>query len=146
MPKGSVEPALYWDTAEPYHYARVAKKNDSKDLLIVGGEDHKTGQADNPVERFKHLEQWAKEHFPMIGPIEYRWSGQVIEPVDALPYIGKSPYHKNIYIATGYSGNGMTGGTLAALLWTDLLSGVKSDWEDLYNPTRKNLASAADFV
>ena len=82
----------------------------------------------------------------MMGKVEYRWSGQVIEPVDALPYIGKSPYHQGITIATGYSGNGMTGGTLAGILITDLILGVKNEWERLYNPTRKNWFSGKDFL
>jgi len=152
IPKGSVARALYWDTGsqgvdnDPYHYVRVTAKNETSDLLIAGGEDHKTGQADDAAERFKKLEYWTKKRFPMMGAVEYRWSGQVIEPVDGLPYIGKSPHHKNLYIATGYSGNGMTNGTLAGMILTDLILGVKNKWEGLFNPTRKTLHSSLEFV
>ncbi len=146
IPRGSVCPALYWDTGDPYHYVRVTEKNGEHDMLIVGGEDHKTGQADDNVDRYANLEAWARARFPQLDVIQHRWSGQVIEPVDGLPYIGKSPYHRGIYIATGYSGNGMTQGTLAGLLLTDLVSGASSEWEALYNPTRKNLWSGKDFL
>lgn len=152
IPKGVFRPALYWDTGdhalanEPYHYVRVAEKNDESDLLIVGGEDHKTGQANDAEERFRKLETWARKRFPRMGAVECQWSGQVIEPVDALPFIGKSPYHKDIYIATGYSGNGMTGGTLAAMMISDLILGIKNEWTDLYSPTRKNVKSGRDFL
>lgn len=152
VPKGSVPEALYWDTGDqsikhsPYHYVRMTPKSETVDLLIVGGEDHKTGQEDDGDLRFKNLEQWARKYFPMMGEVEYQWSGQVVEPVDGLPYIGKSPYHKDIYIATGYSGNGMTNGTLAGLILTDLIMGIKNQWAELFSPTRKNLRSGMNFL
>src|SRR5207247_1455335 len=46
VPAGAVPPALYWDTLDPYHYVRLAPGR-REDHLIVGGEDHKTGQADD---------------------------------------------------------------------------------------------------
>lgn len=152
IPKNSVQSALYWDTGdqsqsnEPYHYVRLCKRNDSSDLIIIGGEDHKTGQADDAELRFKNLETWGRNHFPQMGQIEYRWSGQIIEPVDALPFIGKSPYHKNIYLGTGYSGNGMTNGSLAGMMISGLILKGESEWEDLYSPTRKNVRSGASFL
>src|SRR5207237_7949264 len=85
VPAGDVHKALYWDTADPYHYVRLAGPDDSsKELLIVGGEDHKTGQADDSAERFARLEAWTRERFPMLGKIQFRWSGQVMEPVDGI--------------------------------------------------------------
>src|SRR5688572_26934008 len=140
VPPGSVPSALYWDTADPYHYVRLAG-----DVLIVGGEDHKTGQRDDGSDRFRKLEEWARERFP-IGEIEFRWSGQVMEPVDGLGYIGRNPGQQQIFVATGDSGHGMTHGTIAGILIRDLILGRGSVWDELYNPGRKSVRSTVEYV
>ena len=142
VPPDTVPAALYWDTADPYHYVRLARET----LLIVGGEDHKTGQEDDADDRFAYLEAWARERFP-VGEVEYSWSGQVMEPVDGLAFIGRNPGDKrHIFVATGDSGHGMTHGTIAGMLLTDLILGRPNPWEMLYDPSRKSLRSAAEFV
>jgi glycine/D-amino acid oxidase-like deaminating enzyme/nitrite reductase/ring-hydroxylating ferredoxin subunit len=154
VPKGSVERALFWDTPDPYHYVRLESMKDKGaggageyDLLIVGGEDHKTGQADDANKRFGWLERWTRTRFPMIEGVEFQWSGQVMEPVDGLAFIGRNPLDDdNVYIATGDSGNGMTHGTIAGMLITDLIMGRANDWEKLYDPTRKTLKAIGDFA
>src|ERR1051326_5336849 len=121
--RGSAPHALYWDTPDPYHYVRLQKidNDSSSELLIVGGEDHKTGQAEDFDERFERLEAWARERFAGIQSVEYRWSGQVLEPVDGLAFIGAHPLgRQNIYIASGDSGHGMTHATIAGTLLRDL--------------------------
>ena len=141
VPAGSVPAALYWDTADPYHYVRL-----HGDVLIVGGDDHKTGQEDDGYDRFAYLESWARERFP-IGEVEYRWSGQVLEPVDGLAYIGRNPGDEaHIMIATGDSGHGMTHGTIAGILLTDLILGRPNPWETLYDPARKSVRSTAEYL
>lgn len=146
VPKGSITRALYWDTIDPYHYLRLQSDN-HRDVLIVGGEDHKTGQADDCVERYARLEQWTRERFPQIGEIEFRWSGQVMEPVDYLAFIGRNPLDSdNVFIATGDSGQGMTHGTIAGILLTDLIQGRKNRWEDLYSPSRVTLRAIAEYA
>jgi glycine/D-amino acid oxidase-like deaminating enzyme/nitrite reductase/ring-hydroxylating ferredoxin subunit len=138
---GSIPPALYWDTADPYHYVRLAD-----DILIVGGEDHKTGQADDGDERLARLESWTRERFP-VGPAEFKWSGQVMEPVDGLAYIGRNPGDKgHVFVATGDSGHGMTHGTIAGMLITDLILGRPNEWERLYDPSRKSLKATAEYA
>jgi len=157
MPSGAVAPALFWDTrqrasgedsgAAPYHYVRVAPLNASEDALIVGGEDHKTGQAHDPEERFARLVQWTRERWPQAGELRYRWSGQVMEPVDSLAFIGRNPADDgNVFIATGDSGNGMTHGTIAGLVIADLIAGRDNPWAKLYDPARKTLKSAGDYA
>ena len=137
VPKGSVESALYWDTLEAYHYIRVQPMKGS-DMLIVGGEDHKAGQADDQPERWDRLEVWARERFPMMKPVEYRWSGMVMETTDGLAFIGRNPMDKeNVYIATGDSGMGLTHGTIAGILLTDLILGRENPWARIYDPSRK---------
>lgn len=146
VPKGSVTRALYWDTGDPYHYVRL-KREDDYDVLIVGGEDHKTGQANDGAERFARLEQWTRERFPLSLEVEYRWSGQVMEPVDGLAFIGRNPLDAdNVYIATGDSGQGMTHGTIAGMLLSDLIQGRKNPWEDLYSPSRIRLRSLPEYA
>lgn len=154
IPKGSVPKALYWDTADPYHYIRIQEDETGSpaesayDLLIVGGEDHKTGQEDHPAERFACLKEWTRRFFPMIGEVVYEWSGQVMEPVDHLAFLGRNPGDDNVYIITGDSGHGMTHTTLGAMIITDLIAGRPNAWEDLYKPSRisVSLSSAKEFL
>ena len=146
VPSGSVERALYWDTANPFHYVRLHTEADYE-LLIVGGEDHKTGQAEDTAARFSRLEAWMREFFPMAGEVEFQWSGQVIESIDGLAFIGRnSESEPHIHIATGDSGNGMTHGTIAGILLTDLIAGRTNAWTSLYNPSRFRLGATAEFV
>jgi glycine/D-amino acid oxidase-like deaminating enzyme/nitrite reductase/ring-hydroxylating ferredoxin subunit len=149
VPQGSIPKALYWDTLDPYHYVRLQTGSESgaHDLLIVGGEDHKTGQSDDAVDRYARLETWARERFPMIDQVSYRWSGQVMEPIDGLAFIGRNPMDKgHIYVATGDSGMGMTHGTIAGILLTDLINGRPNSWETLYDPSRKTAKAAKEFI
>ncbi len=147
IPPGSVEPGLYWDTEDPYHYVRTQRTESGSEWLIVGGEDHKTGQADDRAERWGRLEQWARKRFPALGRIEHRWDGQVIETLDGLGLIGPDPGgHSNVFIATGDSGMGMTHGTLAGLILPDLLTGRPNSWADLYSPSRLPIAAIKTLV
>lgn len=156
--RGLLPYALWWDTgdadskwvSQPYHYVRLEPFDDQYDLLIAGGEDHKTGQADaenySEAERYELLENWTREHFPQVGERAYQWSGQVMEPVDSLGYMGKNPGDDNIYIITGDSGNGMTHTTIGAMIISDSILGIKNKWEDLYDPSRITLKAAPDFL
>jgi glycine/D-amino acid oxidase-like deaminating enzyme/nitrite reductase/ring-hydroxylating ferredoxin subunit len=150
VPRGSVNRALYWDTPNPYHYLRIETIGtgaNAYDLLIVGGEDHKTGQEDDANRRFGVLERWTRLRFPMVETIEYRWSGEVLEPVDGLAFIGRNPMDEpNVFIATGDSGNGMTHGTIAGILITDLIVERENEWADLYEPSRKTLRALPEFA
>ena len=150
VPLNSVTRALYWDTEDPYHYVRLQTVGEAKnqfDLLIVGGEDHKTGQADDAEDRYARLEAWARERFAGAEDVAYRWSGQVMEPIDGVAFIGRNPMDAhNVYIATGDSGQGMTHGTIAGILLTDLICGRNNEWATLYDPGRKTLSAAWDFA
>ncbi|MDQ3082501.1 MAG: FAD-dependent oxidoreductase, partial [Gemmatimonadota bacterium] len=153
VPRGSVPRGLYWDTSDPYHYIRLHEVDTALDpertdeILIVGGEDHRTGQEDDAEERFKSLEDWTRERFPMVKSVEFRWSGQIIEPVDHMAFIGKNPgTDEHIFIATGDSGNGITHGTIAGILLTDLIIGRKNPWSKLYDPSRVTLRATGEFL
>jgi Rieske Fe-S protein len=148
VPVGSITKGLYWDTSAPYHYVRLSHSlSTGRDILIVGGEDHKTGQADDAEVRYQRLEKWARARFPKMTDIEFRWSGQVIETIDGLAFIGRNPLDEpNVYIATGDSGNGMTHGTIAGMLLTDLIQGHDNAWSTLYEPARKTLGALNTFA
>lgn len=156
IPRGRVPLALFWDTEDPYHYVRLHGIDGSvnntiegtdTDLLIVGGEDHRTGQDDSPGVRFGRLEEWARARFPEAGEVAMRWSGQVMEPYDGLGFIGHAPAGgRNVYVITGDSGQGMTHATLGARLVTDLIAGRKNPWAHLYDPSRKSLRAAGEFL
>lgn len=146
--KDSLPRALWWDTGDhkqdslhpPYHYVRLHPYDQTHDILISGGEDHPTGQIDNKdiaeEHRYVKLEQWTRKHFP-IENIIYRWSGQVLEPVDSLGFIGRNPWDKdNVYIITGDSGTGMTHCTIGGMLIRDLILGKENAWEEIYKPSR----------
>lgn len=146
IPSEAVQKALYWDMADPYHYVRMVR-DQSHDVLVIGGEDHKTGQADDGEQRYARLEQWARKWFPMMKEVSYRWSGQVMESVDGLGFIGRNPHDEpNVYIATGDSGMGMTHGMIAGILNTDLILGRQNRWASLYDPSRKILSSVSTFT
>jgi Rieske Fe-S protein len=156
--KGIIQHALWWDTGDqnskwvtmPYNYVRLQDFNDQYDLLIYGGADHKVGQADAenlPEEdRFKVLEESARKRFPAMTGIVYRWSGQVLEPLDSMAFIGRNPGDNDIYIVTGDSGNGMTHGTIAGMLISDLINDVENPWEKLYSPSRITVKTAGDYL
>lgn len=145
IPSGIVARALYWDNLDPYHYVRLARDSEGE-VLIVGGQDHKTGQADDQEERYAALAEWTREHFPEARELAYRWSGQVLEPNDYMAFIGRNPGNDHVFIATGDSGNGMTHGTIAGMLLTDLIVGRANRWEKLYDPSRKSLRAAPEFL
>lgn len=140
--KGAVPPGLYDDTEDPYHYVRTAPLDDGDDgheLLVVGGEDHKTGQDDDPEARWARLEAWARARFP-ITRVASRWSGQIMEPADGVAFIGRSGgKDAPLYIVTGDSGHGLTHGAIAGLLLRELVTGRDHPWAELYDPGRSSL-------
>jgi glycine/D-amino acid oxidase-like deaminating enzyme/nitrite reductase/ring-hydroxylating ferredoxin subunit len=137
---------LFWDTENPYHYLRT-EPIFGKNYLIIGGEDRKTGQDEEYDKHFQRLEDWSRQLLPQLGPVEYKWSGQVLEPVDGIAFIGHDPGHReNVYVATGFSGVGMTQGTLAGMILADQIMGKENAYADIYKPTRKTLATVDTYL
>lgn len=139
LPKETVPEALFWDTADPYHYLRV-DRHPRHDYVIYGGEDHKTGQEENPEHRFRQLERSLSSRLPE-AVVNHQWSGQVIETNDGLPLMGELSERQ--FIATGFAGNGMTFGTLAAMMACDSALGKKNPWEALFDVHRKKILGGA---
>jgi len=136
---------LYWDDAEPYHYLRSAEVGGRR-LVIVGGEDHRTGQDHHTTDRHVELERWALERLPGSTVVQ-RWSGQILEPVDGLPYVGRNSLERNVYEATGFSGTGWAYGALAARILTDTVRGIVHPLAETLAATRVTpIASAKRYI
>lgn len=146
VPKDAIEDALYWDTLDPYHYVRLQPGPGLADYLIVGGADHKTGEADDAPVRYEALEAWIRALLPQLGKVTHRWSGQVLESIDYTGFIGRNPGNSRVFVATGDSGQGITHGVLAGLLLRDLIVDGKSEWASLYDPSRKPASAIGQFV
>jgi Rieske Fe-S protein len=143
LPRGQVPHGLYWDTTEPYHYLRVEPR-DGDDYAIFGGADHKTGQQPDTVACWATLEKTLRQYLPAFE-LSDRWSGQVIETHDGLPYIGETAERQ--FVATGFSGNGMTFGTLSAMMARDAILGRPNPWREVFNPHRTSVrAGTWDYL
>lgn len=129
--------ASFWDTGDPYNYLRVERRRDH-DYAIFGGEDHKTGQAEDTREVYRRIEKRLLALVPE-AKIDHRWSGQVIETPDGLPYIGETAERQ--FAATGFAGNGLTFGTLGAMMAVDAVAGRKNPWRELFDPNRKTISA-----
>ena len=135
VPRGTIHEALFWDTGDPYDYMRVDRRHDH-DFVIYGGDDHKTGQVEDTTECFNRVERRLKHFLPDVA-VTHRWSGQVIETSDGLPFIGETAERQ--YAATGFSGNGMTFGTLSAMMFADHVRGEANPWAGLFEPDRTKI-------
>ncbi|MEP6594691.1 MAG: FAD-dependent oxidoreductase [Ginsengibacter sp.] len=137
---------LAYDMYDPYHYYRT-QEADGERYLIAGGEDHKTAHEENTEACFTRLEGYLRKYFD-IEEISFRWSSQYYESTDGLPYIGQLPGHTdNIFVATGFGGNGITYSQVAAMVLTDIIVEGKSKYEKLFNPARiKPVAGFTNFV
>ena len=135
VPKGSVEDCMIYDSADPYKYVRLTNCDPDNDYLVVGGCDHKVGQ-EGATGRFEELENWIRARFTHAGTVDYRWSGQIFEPVDHVAMIGRNQGKKHTFIVTGDSGNGLTHGVIAGRLLADQIQGIENPWSELYDPTR----------
>jgi len=135
IPSGAVPEASFWDTADPYFYLRIDRRR-GYDYAILGGADHKTGQTSNPQQHYGRVAKRLGQLFPK-AIIDHRWSGQVVETNDGLPYMGETAPHQ--FVATGFSGNGMTFGTVAAMMAADAFAGRRNPWSGLFDVHRKKV-------
>jgi len=145
LKSGTYPDALAYDMQDPYHYFRT-HNIDGEDYLIVGGFDHKTGHNDNTEYIFTELEAYVRQYYD-VATADYKWSSQYYIPADGLPYIGLMPGEDKIYVATGFNGNGLILGTLAAKLICTLIFGKEHYGQSLYNPSRiKPIAGFSSFL
>ncbi len=134
--------ALFWDDSEPYYYVRRGTVDGR--VVLVGGRDHRTGDGDERA-AMNQLEAWARERFD-VKEIITRWSAELFEPTDGLPFIGKLTETENVWIATGLSGVGLTLGTAAGSMIADLVDGKPHPLESVLSPSRAKLSSVLHVV
>jgi glycine/D-amino acid oxidase-like deaminating enzyme/nitrite reductase/ring-hydroxylating ferredoxin subunit len=136
-------PGLFWDTERPYHYVRRQRVG-THHHWIVGGADHKTGETP-ALDPFVALSEYAVH--VGLHEVQERWSAQVVASSDGLPLIGPNAMSERVYVATGFSGNGMTFGTLAAMLLRDACLDRDNPYAALYSTSRvKTLASLVSLI
>jgi len=122
--------------------------SDKGELVIVSGANHKVGHEENTLQFYEKLENHAKEHFN-VRSIDYRWSTQDNITMDKVPYIGKAESKsKGVYVATGFMKWGMSAGTLAAMIISDLILGNETPWSSFFDPSRSKpvLESTKEFI
>jgi glycine/D-amino acid oxidase-like deaminating enzyme/nitrite reductase/ring-hydroxylating ferredoxin subunit len=124
---------LFYDTADPYNYTR-RQPDGGRNILLVGGKDHKTGHGD-PDESYRALEEYVRQRWS-VESIDYRWSAQFYDPPDGLPLIGEALTSSRVFVATGYSGTGMIFGTVGGMLLADLALDRAPDWAEVYRTSR----------
>jgi glycine/D-amino acid oxidase-like deaminating enzyme/nitrite reductase/ring-hydroxylating ferredoxin subunit len=144
--RDSIEDALYWDTLDPYHYVRLENGRGATQYVIVGGADHKTGEADDGWARFEGIESWIRALLPKLGNVTHRWSGQTLDPVDYAAFIGRNPGNDHVFVHTGDSGQGLTHGVAGSLLLSQLIAGETCPWVEFYDPSRITLSAAKTFI
>jgi len=144
------EYALWWDTAEPYHYVRATPDvtNPEYDILVIGGEDHEVGRESTSTKRFDDLETWARRQWPQIKEIVAKWDGQIYNSTDKLQYIGKNRFDSNnVWMVTGDTGNGLTMGALGGFMLSELITGNKNPkWHSVFEPSRTRISALPEYL
>lgn len=127
---------MYISADNPTRSLRYTMMNGEK-LVLIGGESHKTGQGICTIKHYEALQTFGEETLG-IKEILYRWSAQDLITLDKIPYIGprSAADSPNIFVATGYRKWGMTHGTVAGMLLSDLVLGKDNPYADLYTPSR----------
>ncbi|MEX2336656.1 MAG: FAD-dependent oxidoreductase [Fulvivirga sp.] len=142
LPAGGV----YWHLKGNQLYSIRPYSNEQGNFLIVLDGSQKVGHIEHTEDSFKHVEEYMRAHFD-VDRIEFTWAAQNYTSADSLPFIGISPLEDNVYIATGFGPDGLTYGTLASTIISDLILGNKNQWSKLYNPKRFTpLASSKRFI
>ncbi|SFB82491.1 Glycine/D-amino acid oxidase [Halobiforma haloterrestris] len=119
--EGRAPEGMYYRTGKNYRSVRTHRDEDGR-LLLVGGENHKTGQGGSTRERYRRLLRWARERFP-VASVAYRWSAQDYVPADRVPFVGRAgPGATNVFVATGFRGWGMTNGVAAGRLLAERIA------------------------
>lgn len=130
---------MYINAESPSRSVRYARGRDGETLLLVCGEGHKPGQATDTVERYERLEEWARERFG-VADFRYRWSTQDYWPVDGVPFVGRLGLgSRRVWVGTGFSSWGITGGTAAAMILTDLIAGRDNPHARFFDSNRSGV-------
>lgn len=138
---------MFISSEEPGRSFRAQPMDGGNELILVGGEHHKTGQGGDTGGHYKNLKETADRMF-RVREVVTRWSAQDYTSMDQVPYVGtltsKTP---GVYVATGFRKWGMTNGTAAAVMLQDAILGKDNEWAPVFAPSRFTpSASAGKFV
>ncbi len=145
LSEGDYPEGIFWSLEEPSHSIRSYDAEGTPYLIVIG-EKHKVGQPEEGADYYHRVEAYAQSHFK-VESVDYRWSAQHYRSADHLPYIGESLSSKDVYIATGFSTNGLVYGPLGAQIITDQILNRENLWSELYSSKRFTPAkSAKEFL
>lgn len=136
-----VPDGLFWDAADPYNYIR---SYGDPHLLLIGGGDYETGRG-NPEKSLTEFKAYLHKNWSVQETVA-EWSAQYYDSSDEIPLIGQSPFSDSHWIATGFSGDGLTFGTFSGLLLSRLLSGEKDDRSEIFSPSRIQWVTNKEFL
>ena len=140
------EPGVWWNMLGSEHYSMRVYDTSKGKVLMVLGEMHKVGQKENNHECYENLEKYLRERFD-VASVEFTWSAQQFKTSDGIPYIGLSTGNSKTFIATGFSADGLTYGTLSSMINCDLILGNENKWSKTYDASRVTpIASAKEFI
>jgi glycine/D-amino acid oxidase-like deaminating enzyme/nitrite reductase/ring-hydroxylating ferredoxin subunit len=106
------------------------------EALVLGGEGHITGARKAVPERYRQLEEFAREHWSATETT-HRWSAQDPVSWDLLPVIGRyRPGSSRLFVASGFHKWGLSSATFGARIIADLTAGRDNPWAGRFNPTR----------
>ena len=144
--RDAIPQGMYLSTESPSHSVRATPHEDGE-LLIVGGESHKTGQGGDVAGRYAELERYARERFD-VEAIEYRWGAQDAMPADGIPYVGPvRPGEERVFTGSGFRKWGMTNGVVAAHILADRILGRDNAWAETFDSNRfKPVAAAPKLI
>jgi glycine/D-amino acid oxidase-like deaminating enzyme/nitrite reductase/ring-hydroxylating ferredoxin subunit len=132
----NVPGGMYISYEDPIRSIRTQPLEDGGQLLILGGEHHKTGQDICEKDHFINLLRYAEQTFSATDA-PYRWSAQDYTAMNEIPFIGHiSNYKYNVFVATAFQKWGMTTGTVSAMIIRDIITKGKSEVEDIFKPAR----------
>lgn len=126
---------MYINIKEPVYSFRKANYNE-KEILLIGGAGHKTGEPIPEESHYEQLEKKAKEMYPDCNVL-FRWNTRDCISLDKIPYVGEfSNLMKNMYVGTGFKKWGITLSNVAANIVTDKIIGNINEFEDIFAATR----------
>ena len=143
---GTYPEGIFWGYHDGSKYSIRSYSREGEKFIIAVGQAHKVGQAEDNKEQIQNLIHFLEQHFD-LGEITHRWGGQHYRPSDKLPYIGRKSKNSRILLATGFSTDGLTYGTLSAMLITDLITGKENPYQKMYDASRHTpMKSAKEFL
>jgi glycine/D-amino acid oxidase-like deaminating enzyme len=118
------------------HYSILPVEHKGQKLLLIGGGGHLSGLRISKDSHYHKLADYAEKYFG-IHTLQYKWSDRDYMAYDRVPLIGKLyPWSNNLYVATAYKKWGLTSGTVAGMLLTDIISGTTNPWAPIFTPQR----------